>query len=140
MTVFWECSMSSWWVLYRNSLVPRPLNEQPGCEANVEHELVKCCGQFHDNRHLCLCWRIQTPLAVMMAAYECYKQGTLYNLFVLLNNSYANWITLARLNTATLSNKGKSLITVLVFCSLHLRFSKKTCMDVILKRTHCSIY
>ena len=43
----------------------------------------------------------------MMAPYECYKQGTLHNLFVLLNNSYTNWITLARLNTVTLSNKGK---------------------------------
>ena len=29
----------------------------------------------------------------MIAPYECYKSGTLPNLFVLLNNSYANWIS-----------------------------------------------
>ena len=54
-------------------------------------------------------------------------------LIVLLNNSDENWIKLARLNTVTLSNKEeKFLITLLVFCSLHLRLSQKTWMSFLL--------
>ena len=72
----------------------------------------------------------------MIAPYECYKQGTLHNLFVFLNNSYAKWSTLARFNTV--QQRGKVPDLLLVFCSLQVflfHLKKKQHIVVYIKIT-----